>query len=73
MMDKNNNNGPYSAFSAAPGGQPLFAAANTSDVYGTNNLLVQGEYGLNEADPFGLNASMHFETPFSYEQSNVRR
>jgi hypothetical protein len=26
-----------------------------------------------DADPFGLTASMHFPTPFSYEQSTARQ
>lgn len=44
-----------------------------SDIYGNaNNLLGQFEPML-DADPFGLSASMHFHTPFSYEQSNAGR
>jgi hypothetical protein len=37
----------------------------------TNNLL--GSYDpMLDADPFGLSASMHFQTPFSYEQNHTR-
>ena len=37
----------------------------------TNPLFEHFEPML-DADPFGLTASMHFPTPFSYEQSNTR-
>ncbi|KAL2796857.1 hypothetical protein BJX66DRAFT_124654 [Aspergillus keveii] len=39
---------------------------------GTNSMLGNYEPML-DADPFGLSASMHFQTPFSYEQSNTRQ
>lgn len=38
---------------------------------GTNSLFGQFEPML-DTDTFGLSASMHFQTPFSYEQSNLR-
>ena len=44
----------------------------SNGAYGnTNNMLGNYEPML-DTDPFGLSASMHFQTPFSYEQNNTR-
>lgn len=52
-----------SGFNAPPGGD------GTPGEFGnTNQLLGQYEPML-DADPFGLSASMHFPTPFNYEQN----
>ncbi|KAL1964095.1 hypothetical protein VTN77DRAFT_7513 [Rasamsonia byssochlamydoides] len=56
-------------------GQPsLHAQAGDVDhsVYGgTNSIFGQFEPML-DTDAFGLSASMHFQTPFTYEQNNLR-
>jgi hypothetical protein len=39
---------------------------------GTNSLFAHFEPML-DPDPFGLSASMHFRTPFSYEQNHIRQ
>lgn len=41
------------------------------DYDNANQLMAQYEPML-DADPFGLSASMHFPTPFNYEQNNSR-
>ncbi|KAJ5105902.1 hypothetical protein NUU61_003249 [Penicillium alfredii] len=43
----------------------------SGDFGNTSHLLGQYEPML-DADPFGLSASMHFPTPFNYEQNNSR-
>ncbi|OJK05197.1 hypothetical protein ASPACDRAFT_56585 [Aspergillus aculeatus ATCC 16872] len=55
------------------------AAEGTNGAYGTNNAPttssnhILGNYEpMLDADPFGLSASMHFQTPFSYEQNSTR-
>ena len=53
-------------FNAPPGGD-----ANPGDFGNANHLMGQYEPML-DADPFGLSASMHFPTPFNYEQNNSR-
>ncbi|KAG2412254.1 hypothetical protein HFD88_009811 [Aspergillus terreus] len=40
--------------------------------YGNANQLLGNYEPMLDADPFGLSASMHFQTPFSYEQNNTR-
>jgi hypothetical protein len=42
-------------------------------VFGASNTLFEHFEPMLDADPFGLTASMHFQTPFSYEQSNTRQ
>ena len=54
-----------SGFNAPPGGE------GSGDFGSANHLLGQYEPML-DADPFGLSASMHFPTPFNYEQNNSR-
>ncbi|KAJ5211992.1 uncharacterized protein N7498_003638 [Penicillium cinerascens] len=59
--------GPHiTGFNAPPGGD-----GNPGDFGNANQLLGQYEPML-DADPFGLSASMHFPTPFNYEQNNSR-
>ncbi|KAL2835552.1 hypothetical protein BJY01DRAFT_252571 [Aspergillus pseudoustus] len=41
--------------------------------YGSTNTMLGNYEPMLDADPFGLSASMHFQTPFSYEQSNTRQ
>ncbi|CEL07992.1 hypothetical protein BJX68DRAFT_84855 [Aspergillus pseudodeflectus] len=41
--------------------------------YGGTNAMLGNYEPMLDADPFGLSASMHFQTPFSYEQSNTRQ
>ncbi|KAL2868236.1 bZIP transcription factor [Aspergillus lucknowensis] len=41
--------------------------------YGNTNAILGNYEPMLDADPFGLSASMHFQTPFSYEQSNARQ
>ncbi|KAL2813503.1 hypothetical protein BDW59DRAFT_30900 [Aspergillus cavernicola] len=39
----------------------------------SNTSAIMGNYEpMLDADPFGLSASMHFQTPFSYEHNNTR-
>jgi len=51
--------------STQPGGTtgPVFDAVNS--LYEPYDLMM-------DADPFGLTASMHFPTPFSFETSSMR-
>jgi hypothetical protein len=42
-------------------------------LYSDNNTLFSPFEPMLDADAFGLSASMHFQTPFSYEQSNLRQ
>lgn len=42
-------------------------------MYGGSNPLFSHFEPMLDTDPFGLSASMHFRTPFSYEQSNIRQ
>ncbi|KAJ5692809.1 hypothetical protein N7462_002232 [Penicillium macrosclerotiorum] len=55
-----------SGFNPPPGGDGA-----PGDYASANHLLGQYEPML-DADPFGLSASMHFPTPFNYEQNNSR-
>jgi len=41
-------------------------------LYGDNNTLFSPFEPILDTDTFGLSASMHFQTPFSYEQNNLR-
>lgn len=41
--------------------------------YGNTNSILGNYEPMLDSDPFGLSASMHFQTPFSYEQSNARQ
>ncbi|KAL4918535.1 hypothetical protein BDW62DRAFT_200663 [Aspergillus aurantiobrunneus] len=41
--------------------------------YGNTNAILGNYEPMLDNDPFGLSASMHFQTPFSYEQSNARQ
>ena len=61
-------------------GQPPMAstgATQTGDpngpVFGAANQLFDPYDPMLDADPFGLTASMHFPTPFNYEQSQQRQ
>lgn len=49
---------------------PSSSEANSS--YGNTNQLLGNYDPMLDADPFGLSASMHFQTPFSYEQDTAR-
>ena len=41
--------------------------------YGNTSAMMGNYEPMLDADPFGLSASMHFQTPFSYEQNNARQ
>ncbi|KAL4810525.1 hypothetical protein BDV18DRAFT_58543 [Aspergillus unguis] len=53
-------------YSHAPG-------EGVNGAYGNTNAMMGGYESMLDTDPFGLSASMHFPTPFSYEQSNARQ
>ncbi|GMG30046.1 unnamed protein product [Aspergillus oryzae var. brunneus] len=44
----------------------------SNGAYNNTNQLLGNYEPMLDADPFGLSASMHFQTPFSYEQNNTR-
>jgi hypothetical protein len=44
----------------------------SNGAYGNTNQLLGNYEPMLDADPFGLSASMHFQTPFSYEQNSTR-
>lgn len=48
------------------------AAEGSNGGYNNPNHLLGNYEPMLDADPFGLSASMHFQTPFSYEQNNTR-
>ena len=58
-------------------GQPARSAPSTADAGG--GPFAPGNHGFNpydpmlDADPFGLSASMHFPTPYTYDAQQVRR
>lgn len=56
-----------SGFNPSSGGD----GTTPGDFGNANHLLGQYEPML-DTDPFGLSASMHFPTPFNYEQNNPR-
>ncbi|KAE8353590.1 hypothetical protein BDV28DRAFT_147958, partial [Aspergillus coremiiformis] len=56
-------------------GLPQFnphSGEGSNGAYGNTNQLLGTYEPMLDADPFGLSASMHFQTPFSYEQNNTR-
>lgn len=66
----------FNAASAPPGSQalPTFNPApdGANGAYSNPDHLLGNYDPMLDADPFGLSASMHFQTPFSYEQNNTR-
>ncbi|OJJ39229.1 hypothetical protein ASPWEDRAFT_36971 [Aspergillus wentii DTO 134E9] len=48
------------------------AGEGSNGAYGNTNNIMGNYEPMLDADPFGLSASMHFQTPFSYEQNNTR-
>lgn len=44
----------------------------SNGAYGNTNQMLGNYEPMLDADPFGLSASMHFQTPFSYEQTHAR-
>ncbi|ODM19242.1 hypothetical protein SI65_05859 [Aspergillus cristatus] len=44
----------------------------SNGAYGNSNQMLGNYEPMLDADPFGLSASMHFQTPFSYEQTHAR-
>ncbi|GIJ87712.1 hypothetical protein Asppvi_006625 [Aspergillus pseudoviridinutans] len=48
------------------------AGEGANGAYGATNHLLGSYEPMLDADPFGLSASMHFQTPFSYEQNHTR-
>ncbi|KAJ5239974.1 hypothetical protein N7468_004593 [Penicillium chermesinum] len=55
-----------SGFNPPPGGD------SAAGDFGTANQLLGQYEPMLDADPFGLSASMHFPTPFNYEQNHPR-
>lgn len=65
-----NSTSAASGSHALPNFNPTSEAGNGT-FNNTDHLL--GNYDpILDADPFGLSASMHFQTPFSYEQNQTR-
>lgn len=61
-------------------GQPAMVSPGSTQtgdpsgpVFGAANQLYDAYDPMLDADPFGLTASMHFPTPFNYEQSQQRQ
>lgn len=55
----------------APMDAPMdHVTGEVTGAFGASNSLFEHFEPMLDADPFGLTASMHFQTPFSYEQSN---
>lgn len=58
-------------------GQNTFNTTHAGDVdngvYGGANSLFGHFEPMLDTDPFGLSASMHFQTPYSYEQNHLRQ
>ena len=48
------------------------ASEGTNGAYNNANPLLGNYEPMLDTDPFGLSASMHFQTPFSYEQNGTR-
>lgn len=44
----------------------------SNGAYGNPNNVLGNYEPILDTDPFGLSASMHFQTPFSYEQNHTR-
>ena len=63
-------------FTTGPQGMPLTMAADdvgrTEAHAGFGQIFDPADPVL-DADPFGLTASMHFPTPFSFQESSMRR
>ncbi|KAJ5541504.1 hypothetical protein N7494_006580 [Penicillium frequentans] len=53
-------------------GFPPTGGDGTPGEFGNANQLLGQYEPMLDADPFGLSASMHFPTPFNYEQNNPR-
>ncbi|KAJ5644736.1 hypothetical protein N7507_010747 [Penicillium longicatenatum] len=54
------------------GFNPPASGDGTPGEFGNANQLLGQYEPMLDADPFGLSASMHFPTPFNYEQNNPR-
>ena len=55
-------------------GQPLLAPSSHPDVSAGGGTHAFDAYDpMLDADPFGLTASMHFPTPFGFDQAQGRR
>ena len=63
---------PRIGLSGPPVINPHSGEIDPGSYEGTNPLFGHFEPML-DPDPFGLSASMHFRTPFSYEQNHVRQ
>ena len=55
------------------GPPPLPGTDVDSGIYSTNGSVYGHYEPIMDSDTFGLSASMHFHTPFSYEQAHLRR
>jgi hypothetical protein len=51
---------------------PAHTGDGGGSVFGAANQLFDPFDPMLDADPFGLSASMHFPTPFNYEQGQQR-
>lgn len=62
-------------YSMAPPGYVM--PVTSSDEAGRRNVYGNRPYNASQpmldADPFGLTASMHFPTPFTYQESALRK
>lgn len=75
--------GPYpqyfqqqQAFSVSQAGFAMPVTSNEelrSGVQGGFGQLFDAADPMLDADPFGLSASMHFPTPFSFQESSMRK
>ena len=65
----------HQAYSMGPPGYIM--PVTSSDEAGRQNLYGDRTYNSSQtmldADPFGLSASMHFPTPFTYQESAMRK
>ena len=60
--------GVHQAATSQPGGQPVDPNNPNNSMYGTMNLGFDPYDPSLDADPFGLTASMHFPTQFTYHE-----
>jgi len=51
---------------------PAHSGDGSGSAFGATNQLFDPFDPMLDADPFGLSASMHFPTPFNYEQGPPR-
>ena len=76
MIDEADHNNTYDFTRPGqvglPGATSMQADADQG-MYNTNGSLFSQFEPVLDSDTFGLSASMHFQTPFSYEQEMLRQ